>query len=210
MNKLIKYYKSQYFNMIQILKDEGEEIEIGNDFKYTNWRKNEIGSLKGYKRCKELKLSWLKYYNFDEGIKLLDESFEYIFFKDGVLFNNLLVKENINNKDIMSKLINNKVGNLVYDIWNDMLKNKKIGLLIDINNLDELYHLKIKKSGLEISNMSFLNEFPMIDIDTNKPIVNKIKELDNINKFKNDRNELLNNLDEWYNISSKWVNKINR
>ena len=36
MNKLIKYYKSQYFNMIQILKDEGEEIEIGNDFKFVS------------------------------------------------------------------------------------------------------------------------------------------------------------------------------
>ena len=29
-------------------------------------------------------------------------------------------------------------------------------------------------------------------------------------KFKNNRNELLDNLDEWYNISSKWVNKINK
>ena len=104
----------------------------------------------------------------------------------------------------------NRFSELVYDIWNDMLKNKKIGLLIDINNLDELYHLKIKKSGYEISNMSFLNKFEMIDIDTNKPIINKIKELNNINKFRNDRIELLDNLDEWYNISSKWVNKINK
>ena len=43
-----------------------------------------------------------------------------------------------------------------------------------------------------------------------KLIVNKIIELDDINKFRNDRIELLDNLDEWYNISSKWVNKINK
>lgn len=220
MNETIKYYKNQYFNLIQILNEEGEKIEIGNDFKYTDWRKDEIGSLKGYKKCKELKLCWLKYYNFDEGIKLLDESFEYIFFKDGVLFNNLLINKKVgyNERSFIERknlfvthfTLYNRFSELVYDIWNDMLKNKKIGLLIDINNLDELYHLKIKKSGYEISNMSFLNKFEMIDIDTNKPIINKIKELNNINKFRNDRIELLDNLDEWYNISSKWVNKINK
>ena len=182
MNETIKYYKNQYFNLIQILNEEGEKIEIG--------------------------------------IKLLDESFEYIFFKDGVLFNNLLINKKVgyNERSFIERknlfvthfTLYNRFSELVYDIWNDMLKNKKIGLLIDINNLDELYHLKIKKSGYEISNMSFLNKFEMIDIDTNKPIINKIKELNNINKFRNDRIELLDNLDEWYNISSKWVNKINK
>ena len=214
MNELIKYYKSQYFNMIQILKDDGEEIEIGNWIKlnYSGGSKN-IVSREGYFNSQRFKLIWLKWYNFDEGMKLLNESYDYIFFKNGDLYKKLIISlDGINNGN--SKVWSNKFYN---DIIIEISKLKYSGcLLIDEDDLNKLYNFKIyknrnsKKYDYVINDLTFYNEFPMVDIDTNKPIVNKIKELDNINKFKNDRNELLNNLDEWYNISSKWVNKINR
>ena len=214
MNEIIKYYKNQYFNMIQILKDDGEEIEIGNWIKlnYSGGSK-QIVSRDGYLNSQKFKLIWFKWYNFDEGIKLLNESYDYIFFKNGDLYNKLII--------ILNRLNNggNKVwsNRFYHSIINEISKINYSGcLFIDEDDLNKLYQFKIyknrnsKKYDYVINDLTFYKEFKMIDVDTNKLIVNKIIELDDINKFKNNRNELLDNLDEWYNISSKWVNKINK
>jgi hypothetical protein len=199
-SKLIKIYRSLYFNIIQLLVEENEEIERGSYIK-----KEGIGidrrivSKKGFYKSEEIKELIFRWFNLYEGGVVLGNGIDYIFFDD-LIFGNLI--DFVNKKNIDGKvedrfrfyylILKNRKGKLFRLFKEESLKTK---YWIDIG-----YNKNTKKYSVNVIDDSKFKNLEVIleeDIDYT---------VEDIKYFKECRNDILEKCDEWYDISSNWVN----
>lgn len=208
MNSKIKHYKNQYFQLMEKLTEEGRIFEVGNWLK-----KNRIGnkvtilSNEGYKSCEYLKWCWFRYYNFNEGIELLNDGYEYVFFKNN--YHSISYDKFLSVIDGLNYGESRKWYNKFYhSVLSDIIKNKRSCLVLDINDSNYSHTLNIKRDRVSkkyITTYFDNNRLNDLIIDY------KERDRDKVKKFIDDRNEIMGYLDEWYNIGSKWLfKKINK
>ena len=213
-NKIISEYRKRYFQFIELLIDDGELVERGSWVKKKgSGRHRRVVSYNGYNKCEWMKWCWLRYYDWEFGNKLLGLHYEYI-----ITINNNKVYQNVDNRysyfefnRVLEKR-NKKLNYWYFKYWNYVIKdvtkksNNKIIRVIDCNDISKILHFNLsynrsnKKYYYGIVDNTFQREF----YDGNKEKYEVFEE-EKLIEFLEVRNELINQLDEWYDMSSNWI-----